>query len=290
MQPLEIAEQYFSAWNSHDPAAIAGCFADGGTYTDPVVGTMPGSAVGAYAAGLWAAFPDLAFEVTSVGLAGDNLVAAQWLMRGTNHGSMQGMPPTGRTVAVPGADFITMRDGKIASVQGYFDSRAVPDQLDMAVVVQPKVIGPFTFGTATHAGTGNASKPGAFSITMIEVRSDEEAKQVGEWSQSVVTEMLGMPGFIAWVGVTIGRRHITVTAWEDAEAPKRMMRAGTHGEIMRQFFGPEISRGGYTSVWVPERINKLWNRCPECSRMADHEASGGVCACGATLPPAPAYW
>ena len=61
-------------------------------------------------------------------------MAAQWMMRGTNHGSMLGMSSTGRTVAVPGADFITIRDDKIASVQGYFDSRAVPDQLDMAVV------------------------------------------------------------------------------------------------------------------------------------------------------------
>jgi hypothetical protein len=39
-----------------------------------------------------------------------------------------------RTVAGPVADFIAMRDGKIASVQGCFDSRAVPDQVDMAVV------------------------------------------------------------------------------------------------------------------------------------------------------------
>jgi predicted ester cyclase len=45
--------------------------------------------------GLWAAFPDLSFEVASAGEAGPGLVAAQWIMRGTNLGSMMGLPPTG---------------------------------------------------------------------------------------------------------------------------------------------------------------------------------------------------
>lgn len=290
MQPLEIAQQYFDAWNKHEGAAIAACFADGGTYSDPMVGAIPGVAVAPYAAGLWAAFPDLSFEIASTGLAGDNLVSAQWIMRGTNHGSMQGMPPTGRAVTVPGADFITVRDGKIASVQGYFDSKAVPDQLGLMTVVQPRSAGPFSFGTAVHAGTGKLAKPGAISITMIEVRSDEEDKKVNDWSQTIVSELLGTAGFIAWVGITIGRRKITVTAWDDAEGPRQMVRAGAHGGVLGNFFGPDISRGGFTSVWTPARINEMWNRCTSCGKMVDQEAAQGVCPCGASLPAPPAYW
>ena len=73
-------------------------------------------------AGLWSAFPDLSFEITSKGLVGENLVAAQWTMRGTNTGSMMGLPPTGKSVMVTGADFIRIASGKIQTVDGYFDS------------------------------------------------------------------------------------------------------------------------------------------------------------------------
>ena len=88
--------------------------------------------------GLWAAFPDLSFEIASKGLAGENLVAAQWIMRGTNTGSMMGLPPTGKSVTVSGADFIRVAGGKIQTVDGYFDSRAVPEQLGLQVLVQPE--------------------------------------------------------------------------------------------------------------------------------------------------------
>ena len=94
-------------------------------------------------------------------------------MRGTNTGSLQGLPPTGRSVEVPGSDFIEIEGDKVRSVQGYFDSRAVPEQLGLQVLVQPKAIGPFSFGTSTLAQTGKNAKPGAFSITMLEARSPD---------------------------------------------------------------------------------------------------------------------
>jgi steroid delta-isomerase-like uncharacterized protein len=290
MQALEIAQRYFDAWNRRDAAVIVAAFSEGGTYADPVCGALSGPAIGAYAEALWAAFPDLSFEIASAGLAGENLVAAEWTMRGTNLGSMNGLPPTGRSVTTRGADFITVRDGKILSVQGYFDSRSVPEQLDLAVVVQPKQIGPFTFGVSTHAGNGSAAKPGAFSITMLEVRSKAEEQQVADWGRTIATEMLGMPGFIGWMGATIGPRMITVTAWEDAEAPKQMLRTGSHAGVMQHFFGPSVARGGFTSVWEPVRINSMWNRCSGCGQMVDHEASDGRCRCGSALPAPPRYW
>ena len=59
---------------------------------------------------LWDAFPDLTFEIISKAHTGPESVAAQWLMRGTNTGSLQGLPPTGRSVEVPGADFIEVEE------------------------------------------------------------------------------------------------------------------------------------------------------------------------------------
>ena len=154
---------------------------EAGTYSDPTAGQgLRREATADYARGLWDAFPDLTFEIISKAQTGPESVAAQWVMRGTNTGSLQGLPPTGRSVEVPGADFIEIEGDKVRSVQGCFDSRAVPEQLGLQVVVQPKAVVPFSFGISASAQTGKNIKPGAFSITMIEARSDEEAQQIGE--------------------------------------------------------------------------------------------------------------
>ena len=75
-------------------------------------------------------------------------------MKGTNTASFNGLPPTNLPVALPGADFIRVEGDRILSVQGYFDGGAVPRQLGLDVIVQPKSIGPFSFGISTRATTG----------------------------------------------------------------------------------------------------------------------------------------
>ena len=158
MNALAVAQSYFDAWTHRDADGIIAAFAEGGTYSDPTVGQgISREAAADYARGLWDVFPDLTFEIISNAEAGPGTVVAQWLMRGTNTGSLQGLPPTGRSVAVPGADFIQVEGDKILSVQGYFDSRAVPEQLGLQVVVQPNAIGPFVFGTGSLAQSGKMS-------------------------------------------------------------------------------------------------------------------------------------
>ena len=291
MNPMQVAQQYFDAWNRRDADAIVASFADGGTYSDPsAVEGLSGEAIGAYAKGLWAAFPDLSFEFVGAGDLGGGVVAAQWIMHGTNTGSMQGLPPTGRSVKLPGADFIQVEGDRISSVQGYFDSRAVPDQRGLQVTVQPHEIGPFSFGTSIAARTGKNTKPGAFSITQIEARSDDEVQQIKELSRRTAVDMLSMEGFIGWVGITIGQRMMTVTAWEHADNPRQLMRGGAHAEAMRRFFGPDLAVGGVTSVWIPEHVGAMWVRCTACKRMVDSTKAQGKCECGAALPEAMAYW
>ena len=138
--PLQIARRYFDAWNRRDASAIVETFADGGTYTDPTTtGALSGEAIVAHAQGIWAAFPDLSFDLVSVSQNDEGLVAVEWLMKGTNTGSMMGSPPTGLEVTLPGADFIRVEGDKIRSAQGYFDSAAVPRALGLDVIVQPKL-------------------------------------------------------------------------------------------------------------------------------------------------------
>jgi len=291
MDAVDVAQGYFDAWNRRDAAAIVATFADDGTYSDPNTPEgLTGQAIAEYAGGLFAAFPDLSFDILSHARAGDGTVAAQWMMRGTNSGPLRGNPPTGGTVALPGADFIEVEGDRIRSVRGYFDQGTMMRQLGLQVIVQPYSIGPFSFGYGVRAGTGKLTKPGAFGLTALQVRSDEEVQQVRDYSRSIAAEMVNMPGFIAWIGVVIANRLYTITAWEDTDGPRQLLRGGTHKEAMDRFFGPDFAAGGMTSVWKPERINALWVRCESCGSMEDHDLSNGTCRCGQPLPEPPPYW
>lgn len=100
--PLAIAQRYFEAWNRRDAAVVMATFTEGGTYPDPVApGPLSGSAIGAYAEGPVAAFPDLSLDFVSAAEHSSGLVAAEWVMKGTNSGSFMGLPATGASIALP---------------------------------------------------------------------------------------------------------------------------------------------------------------------------------------------
>jgi steroid delta-isomerase-like uncharacterized protein len=291
MDPIAIAERYFDGWNRRDPAAVLDTMAPNGTYADPSTGgPISGDAFTGYMKRLFSAFPDASFEIASVGLAAPDLVAAQWVMRGTNTGSMSGLPPTGKSIELRGADFIRVTDTKVRSVDGYFDAGEVPKQLGLQVIVQPTSIGPFQFGISTRVSKGSTTKPGAFSITAIAPRNAEDENDIRGMTRQIATELLSMKGFIGWIGVTVANRMLTITAWENAGDPRQLMEQGRHPEAMNKFFGDELGAGAYTSVFTADRINAMWVRCSSCQVMVDHGARQGTCACGATLPQPMAYW
>lgn len=291
MEALAVAQRYFDAWNRRDSDAIVAAFAEGGTYRDPTVPDgLSGPAIGVYARGLFEAFPDLSFEIVTAGTTNGGTVVAQWIMRGTNTGPMQGNPPTGGKVAVPGADFIEVADGRVRSVTGYFDQKVFIEQLGLQAIVLPYTSGPVTFGYCAHMQVGKRTKPGAFSLTVIQVRSKEEEKEVVDFTRRMYQDLARMTGFISMVAAVAGNRMFTVTAWEDPESPRQLLRGGAHKEAMERFFGDTLGESGMTSVWVPERINALRVRCTSCGKMADYHRSEGRCGCGATLPLQPPYW
>lgn len=287
----EVLQRYFDAWNHRDAAAIVATFAEGGTYADSATPhPLTGAAIGANAERLWAAFPDLSFDIVSLAQNDAGLISAEWLMKGTNSASFNGLPPTGAAISLPGADFIRVEGGLIRSVQGYFDTAALPRALSLDVIIQPKAVGPVQFGVSKRASTGNTAIPGAFSITWIEARSDEEKQRISDSGQKIVREMFAIPGFISWVGAIAGSRMMTITAWETPEAAAQLMRGGEHHRAVAQFFSGELGSSAITSVWTPARINPRRQRCPQCSKMLNADKAGGQCECGATLPPFPAYW
>ena len=99
MTELELAQAYFDAWNAQDADAIVATFCDAGTYTDPTTnGTLSGPAIGAYAKGLWDAFPDLSFEIRSLAETAANLSPDKTVL----------LPD--KTAGCPLADMITAKD------------------------------------------------------------------------------------------------------------------------------------------------------------------------------------
>jgi len=103
---------------------------------------------------LFAAFPDLNFEVTYKIARGDN-VAEQWVIRGTHRGTFMGIPPTGKPVEIPGMSMAELRAGRFVSDHFYFDALGV--LRDMALMpplrVAETLVGRGALGLAV-AGTG----------------------------------------------------------------------------------------------------------------------------------------
>lgn len=289
---LQVFQAYADAWNRHDADAIVATFADGGTYSDPMTpGPLTGAAIGEYARGLWSAFPDLSFELARAMEGEGGTLSVEWVMRGVNGGSMMGLPPTGRAIEVRGIDVAVVADGKLRSVQGYFDSAAVPRALGLDVIVQPHAIGPFAFGTGLRVSNGSKAVPGAFGITFISSRDKQDELAIRESSRKILQELLGIPGFISAVTTTVEDRMMTVTAWETPESMKPLMAMGEHRAAVGRYFGSsDYGVGGMTGVWVPHHLGARRVRCPQCDKMASVEVPDGKCTCGAVLPEPLAYW
>ena len=129
MNALEVSQRSTDAWNRHDADALIAVYAEGGTYHNPRLDhALTGQAIGDFAKSVWAAYPDMSLEIISRG----GLVAVQWVLHGTHTGPfMDGTPPTGRTVAYPGASFTRVEGDKIRSEHTYLDRQTVAEQLGL---------------------------------------------------------------------------------------------------------------------------------------------------------------
>ncbi len=126
----DAVKTYFDAWNEHSTQAILDSLTADGTYSDPVGGeNLSGQVYADYASSLFSAFPDLSLELISNTVASNGIVAAPWLLLGTHQGAVGDYAPTGRSIELPGCDFITVENGKVKKVIGYFDPEYLFAQL-----------------------------------------------------------------------------------------------------------------------------------------------------------------
>ena len=123
-------ELYWAAWHGHDAQALVSLYALDGVYQDPLTDKpLKGMAIGIHARTFWEALPDLRFALTET-LRADGLIAVAWTLNGVCTGMWQGVPPSGRTICLPGATHFQIVQRRIRSVQSYFDVKTLLEQLD----------------------------------------------------------------------------------------------------------------------------------------------------------------
>ena len=130
LTPEAVIQAYFDAWDAHDPQAINALYAEDGTYRDSATdGALTGSAIGDYAAGLFAVFPDLKLDLISQHTTRTGEIAVPWLLHGTQRGAFGDIAPTGRTIVLRGCDYITVVGDKLQTVYGLFNASELVEQL-----------------------------------------------------------------------------------------------------------------------------------------------------------------
>ena len=130
MELPQIVSTYIDTFSRQDLDAWLATFAPDGTIIDPTMAQpLSGQAIKDHFGGLFAGFPDATTETVAVHAITEDLAVWRWVIRGTHTGFYRGLPPTGRSMIVPGCDFIEVRAAKLQRVEGYFDRLSILQQL-----------------------------------------------------------------------------------------------------------------------------------------------------------------
>jgi steroid delta-isomerase-like uncharacterized protein len=132
MELLNIVSKYIDAFCRQDVKSCLEAFAPDGTYSDPgTAQPLSGPAITDHFAALFAGFPDATTETVALYAITADLAIWRWIIRGTHTGSYRGLPPTDRSLILPGCEFITIREGLVQRVEGYFDRLGILQQLGL---------------------------------------------------------------------------------------------------------------------------------------------------------------
>ena len=166
------------------------------------------------------------------------------------------------------------------------------EQVGLRVLVVPVDEPPMRFGTAVRTDLDVTTVPGALAMTWIETADAGEEGEVEQRGAEVVEALAAEPGFLGFVGTTTAGRGHTFTAWSSPGAAERAVaRNRAHVEARERFLHASLGRRGFTSLWVPHRLNPQHVRCPGCGdRHAIRPGEGAPrCPCGATPALAPYF-
>ena len=138
MSDAQLIAAFLDALGSRDPDAFADICAPGLHYEDPLtpVPIETPAALAAHLRRLWEGFPDVRVEVAGELLrtAPDALeprIAVPVKLLATHRGELEGLPPTGRFVVVPGILYCQLDDAgeRLWRVRAVFDLYGAAVQL-----------------------------------------------------------------------------------------------------------------------------------------------------------------
>ena len=109
----QAKELYTDDFSNHDPGA-------------PEVTTREGL-IQTFAV-WWTGFPDAHTTIDDMIAEGDQ-VAKRWTFRGTQTGEFQGIPPTGKSIAMTGITIYRFAGGKVAECWWNYDTMGAMQQL-----------------------------------------------------------------------------------------------------------------------------------------------------------------
>ena len=81
--------------------------------------------------GLLSGFPDVRFTIEDLIAEGDKVVA-RWTMQATHTGLFQGIPPTGKQVAMQGITIYRLTNGQISEARSQLDQLGLLQQLGVS--------------------------------------------------------------------------------------------------------------------------------------------------------------
>ncbi|GAA0974257.1 hypothetical protein GCM10009555_030260 [Acrocarpospora macrocephala] len=270
MDARKIAEAHLEAWRNADPAAVAAAVTG---FQDPdTAGSLAGDALAAHAAAVLDRFRNLRLQVEQV--TGDaDAATVWWTIEADHRATYLGMPAVGRAVRFAGTDLVTA-DGR---VRRCFDRLAVAEALGYTARFVPAADEVREFGVSARAASSRTDRPGAFTLTWLEVRDEAEAADVDLLSVEIVKGLRTSKGFLGVATFDIGDRKYTLTAFDRPESV-RAVHARPHQRAMRRFFKAGLCTRALTSVLIPEAIRE-YARCADCGTVVKH---GAACGCGWT--------
>jgi steroid delta-isomerase-like uncharacterized protein len=123
----QLTQDYITAWNSHDPGAVALFFTDDAVYDDRGAGELARGreAIRAHVESVLTAFPDLRFELVRTA-QGEGFACGEWTCQMTHAGELSGLAPTGRLVSSAGVDVATLdSEDRVTHLVSYYDGAAI---------------------------------------------------------------------------------------------------------------------------------------------------------------------
>ena len=128
-------------WNQADTTTVDELMAPDAAIHMPTGEVVDPEGLKRFAAMWRESFPDWHSSFEELIAEGEK-VAERWTGRGTHRGELQGIPPTGKRVEVPGSVFYRIVGGKIVEFRGQLDMMSLMQQL--GAVLNPEQAEPIS--------------------------------------------------------------------------------------------------------------------------------------------------